>query len=129
MTRQDTDISSFNKVLGRKESKKCKHCGGIHNPGEYCTKTRKLPQRNSEDLVYKNKINDWLAGKQRESKKVFSFKTPVRTFGFVNPTYKIDFNEMKKRLKSKNVWNNFSDEEFLEGSAILKALFGEDARS
>ena len=81
---------------------------GIHNPPNKCPKTKKHPSRESEQLVDDNdRISKWLAGSQQESKKVFSFKNPARTFGFVKPEL-IDFNTMKQRLTNawgQNGWN------------------------
>ncbi|MBU4478317.1 MAG: type III-B CRISPR module RAMP protein Cmr1 [Candidatus Omnitrophica bacterium] len=102
LTRKDNNSSTFNKVLGRKEPK---------HQGQQITNGN-------------NVINQWLAGKQQESKKVFSFKNPVRTFGFVNPKLKIDFSEMKRRLTT--VWPDFKDEQFIEGHTILDELFGKE---
>lgn len=91
LARQDSNRSSFNQVLGRPEAK-----------------------RNSQTL------NRWLAGGQQESKKVFSFKKPPRTFGFVKPRL-VDFGDIKERLQG--VWQNFdSDKEFLTGEQILQQL-------
>ena len=60
------------------------------------------------------------------SKKIFSFKDPARTFGFVKPGL-INFDEMEKRLNgvwSENGW------EFLTGDKIIDELFaGKDAAS
>jgi CRISPR-associated protein Cmr1 len=106
-------------VLGRKESKACSDCGQIHNPPNKCPKTKKHPSRESEQLVDDNdRISKWLAGSQQESKKVFSFKNPARTFGFVKPGL-IDFNTMKQRLTNawgQNGWN------FLTGDEIIVQL-------
>jgi CRISPR-associated protein Cmr1 len=92
LTRETGDKSSFNHVIGRPESKK------------------------------DSKNNDsWLAGSQRkrESKRVFSFKNPARTFGFVKPEL-VTFDIMKQRLKGvwgPDGWN------FIEGDEILNSLF------
>ncbi|HON94019.1 MAG TPA: type III-B CRISPR module RAMP protein Cmr1 [Verrucomicrobiota bacterium] len=95
--RVDNNKSTFNQVLGRQEAK---------NQGQ------QLATQNDG-------IARWLAGSQQESKKVFSFKNPARTFGFVKPDL-IDFDAMKERLASvwgKNGW------EFLTGDKVIKQLF------
>ncbi len=127
LTRENTSASSFNKVLGRKESKACCDCGQVHNPPNKCPKTKRHPKRESEHLVNRNdEISKWLAGSQRESKKVFSFKNPARTFGFVKPGL-IDFNAMEQRLTNA-WWQNGWD--FLTGDKIIDQLFaGKEDRS
>ena len=64
-------------------------------------------------------IAGWLAGSQRESKKVFSFKNPARTFGFVKPEL-IDFNAMEQRLT--NAWEQ-NGWDFLAGNKVIDQLF------
>jgi len=91
LTRETVDKSSFNYVIGRPESK---------------------------DQSKKNN-HSWLAGSQQESKKVFSFKTPARTFGFVKPGL-ITLDTMKQRLRGvwgQDVWD------FIEEDEILNSLF------
>ncbi len=123
LARQDADASTFNKVVGRDERKRCKNCGRVHLPGQRCPKTNKYPKRYSDDNPT-HPIDAWLAGSQEESKKVFSFKHPEeegRTFGFVKPGL-VDFDEMKRRLGQ--VWSGFqSDKEFQTGQQILERLF------
>ncbi len=95
--RKDNNKSTFNQVLGRQEAKNQAQQLAVHNDG----------------------ISKWLAGSQQESKKVFSFKNPARTFGFVKPEL-IDFNTMKQRLTNawgQNGWN------FLTGDKIIVQLF------
>jgi len=90
--------STFNQVLGRQEAK---------NQGQ------QLASRN-------DRISKWLAGSQQESKKVFSFKNPARTFGFVMKPRPIDFDAMKQRLSDawgQNGWD------FLTGDKIIDQLF------
>jgi CRISPR-associated protein Cmr1 len=133
LTRENDGSSSFNRVLGREESKACRDCGQVHNPPNKCPKTGQYPKRKSEHLVNGNdEISKWLAGSQQESKKVFSFKNPARTFGFVKPgkttaDTKKEFGEMKKRLDSawgQNGWD------FLTGDEIIGQLFaGKEGRS
>jgi len=104
LARQDANTSTFNKVIGRQEPKN-------------------LAQRLRNNAT---EFDKWLAGRQQESKKVFSFKEPPRTFGFVNPGLQdsnqrpLDFNEIRRRLKP--VWPNFQDSEFLDGQTILQSL-------
>lgn len=102
LARQNSNASTFNRVIGRPEQK---------------------PQSHQED--------SWLAGRRArrganpqpsESKKVFSFKEPLsarRTFGFVNPASQT-LDGMRQRLKV--VWPDLNDEKFLTGAAILKRL-------
>jgi CRISPR type III-B/RAMP module RAMP protein Cmr1 len=109
LARKSPNKSSFNQVVGRQEPK---------NQG------RQLRDGATE-------FDRWLAGCQRESKKVFSFKEPSkarRIFGFVNPTLQdsnqrpLDFNEVRRRLRE--VWSEFQDSELLEGGTILQRLLG-----
>ncbi len=60
----------------------------------------------------------WLRGSRGTSKKVFSFKNPPRTFGFVRS--RDDFDEMLSRLKG--VWPDLEEKEFLRGCQILDCL-------
>lgn len=113
LARQDVQISTYNKVLGRNEDKSEKERRGKH------------VIRWSDFLQKRNdRASHWLAGYQQESKKVFSFKHPAehgRTFGFVNPGL-VDFGEMRKRLRK--VWEDFKpDTEFKTGEQIISALF------
>ncbi|MBC7262392.1 MAG: type III-B CRISPR module RAMP protein Cmr1 [Chloroflexi bacterium] len=123
LKRQDPNQSSFNKLVGRNERKHCKACNQVHSPEQKCPKTGKHPRRYSDDNPG-NPIDAWLAGRQQESKKVFSFKHPAengRTFGFVKPGL-VDFNEIKRRLGQ--VWSGFNpDAEFQTGQQILNQLF------
>lgn len=96
LARQNANASTFNRVVGRNQ-----------------------PKTQAQRLAESNNINRWLAGSQQESKKVFSFKQPARTFGFVKPGL-ISFDDMKGRLRQ--AWRDFQDEEFLTGEQILKAL-------
>jgi CRISPR-associated protein Cmr1 len=99
LARQNGNASTFNKVTGRKELNK-----------------------QAQQLVDKTDIAKWLAGKQQESKKVFSFKDPARTFGFVKPGT-IDFDGMKERLRG--AWQNLADEEVLTDNEIINRLFND----
>ena len=97
LSRKNSNESSFNKVLGREEPK------------------------NQASQTPSDKIPKWLAGSQKESKKVFSFKNPPRTFGFVNRTL-IDFKQMKQRLEE--VWVNEKENnwKFLTGNEIISEI-------
>ena len=98
LARQNVGKSAFNQVLGRKE-----------------------PKQQGQSFADSSSSSHWLAGSQQESKKVFSFKKPARTFGFVKPGL-VEFEEIKKRLGQ--VWLDFNpDEEFLTGEQILKDIF------
>ncbi len=101
LARQNGNESTFNRVLGRKEPK---------NQGQQL--------RDKAECVDK-----WLSGKPQESKKVFSFKNPPRTFGFVKHGL-IDFAAMRERLK-QNAWSALKDNEFIEGQALLDRLLGD----
>jgi len=85
------------------------------------------PKRESEQLVDGgDQVSRWLAGSQQESKKVFSFKNPARTFGFVKPGL-IDFNAINQRLS--NAWGQ-NGWDFLTGDKIIEKLFaGKEGRS
>lgn len=104
LARQDTDRSIFNQIIGREQAK-----------GQ------------AQQLAQNTAVNRWLAGRQRESKKVFSFKHSEkgkRTFGFVKPNL-VDFEAIKYRLK--NVWTDFDpNQEFLTGDQIFNGLFSRE---
>lgn len=98
LARQDANSSSFNCIIGRPE-----------------------PKQQS------GKSDSWIAGRrpdrknnaEAESKKVFSFKDPARTFGFVKPGL-IDFNAVKERLT--NAWGQ-NGWDFLTGDKVIDQLF------
>ena len=97
LARESANQSTFNRVLGRKEPKSLAR------------------QLEAADAA----LNAWLAGRQQESKKVFSFKDPPRTFGFVDPG-RISFAQMRQRLEQ--VWGTLGPAEFMTGQAILEEL-------
>ncbi|HBT25842.1 MAG TPA: type III-B CRISPR module RAMP protein Cmr1 [Pseudothermotoga sp.] len=99
LARQDGNNSTFNKVLGRKEPK---------------NQANQLSNSNDD-------ISKWLAGSQKESKKIFSFKTSPRTFGFINPDIQIDFDTIKARLKE--AWGGENGWKFLTGEEALNLLY------
>lgn len=106
LARQNADASTFNRVMGRPEPKR---------------------QAGNGD--------SWLAGRRprmgtaAESKKVFSFNNPARTFGFFNPGT-LEFADIKNRLKQ--AWPDLKNDEssqratlqslILKGEAILDRL-------
>lgn len=112
LAREAATKSTFNQVVGRKPDKSIKEQRG-----------RRVIRWSDQLEDPKDEMSCWLAGRQQESKKVFSFKDPEsarRTFGFVKPGL-VDFKKMKDRLTE--VWSGFkSDEEFQTGEQILKKL-------
>ncbi len=100
LARQGNDKSTFNQVLGRKHAK----------------------EQGQRLANHSDNISKWLAGSQRESKKVFSFKKPARTFGFAKPGL-VDFDAMKKRLQ--DVWGE-DGWEFLTGEKIIDRLLAKE---
>lgn len=96
LSRQNEYESTFNDVIGRKGPKYQSKC------------------------VKKNPYNKWLSGEERKSKKVFSFKNPPRTFGFVNPKYDKQFYEMRERLEK--AWPDMKDIDFMIGDGIFDNL-------
>jgi CRISPR-associated protein Cmr1 len=98
LTRTSDSASSFNKVLGRPEAKSSSSCG-----------------------------DSWRAGSRGVSKKVFSFKSPERTFGFVQQTN--EFDGVRNDLRS--IWSQpAANDWFVSGDALLSRLLPtmEDAR-
>lgn len=112
LARQSAGNSTFNQVVGRKQNKNEKE-----RRGNRIIRWSDLMEDPND------KISTWLAGRQQESKKVFSFKHPAengRTFGFVKPE-EIAFDTIKERLKQ--VWPDFNPEnEFQTGKQILQCL-------
>lgn len=94
LARKSAKKSTFNHVLGRPEPKK---------------QSRQHPSDGA---------SAWLAGRQRVSKKVFSFKRPKRTFGFTCPGT-VNMEEIRRRLKAVG-----ADPNAVKcGDDILKDLF------
>lgn len=99
LARKNGNESTFNRVIGRPESK-----------------------------AEADQNDSWLAGRRAgqggdpESKKVFSFKCPARTFGFVKPGT-ITLDEMRWRLAGS--WPEFNHAELLGGPKILDDLLKE----
>jgi CRISPR-associated protein Cmr1 len=98
LTRTSDSASSFNKVLGRPEAKSSSSGG-----------------------------DSWRAGSRGVSKKVFSFKSPARTFGFVQQTE--EFDGVRNDLRS--IWSQpAANDWFVSVDALLSRLLPtmEDAR-
>lgn len=95
LARQSNSQSTFNRLLGRPEEKR-----------------------------QSSREKSWLAGSQRVSKKIFSFKTHnyERTYGFVPNTNNSGFREIESTLRK--VWNIQGNKEFhfLTGESILEKL-------
>ncbi len=91
LTRTSDTASSFNKVLGRPEAKS----SSAHD-------------------------DSWRAGRQGVSKKVFSFKAPARTFGFVQQTSELE----TTRDELRAIWSMpATGDWFVSGEALLSRLF------
>jgi len=112
LARQDADSSSFNCVIGRPKPK----------------------QQSGES-------DSWIAGRrpnrekeiEPESKKVFSFKDPARTFGFVEKADSEHWNKIKNSLMNlRNVvaqWHDFNlEKQLLTKNQILVKLFNGEGR-
>lgn len=111
LARQSKTQSAFNRLLGRNEDKSVKE------------KKRKRVIRWSDSLANGNdEVFRWLAGSRQQSKKIFSFKDPPRTFGFVKPGL-LTLDQMRERLNG--AWQDLNNEEFLTGSNILDRLLDE----
>lgn len=91
LTRTSETSSSFNKVLGRPEPKSSSAQG-----------------------------DSWRAGSRGASKKVFSFKSPARTFGFVQQS--TEFDGVRDELRA--IWNQpTSNDWFVSGDVLIARLF------
>lgn len=93
-----------------------KHCleGGAFN--RVLSGARARPGDNREKA-----FSEWLRGKQGESKKIFSFKNPARTFGFINAAIAgSSSEEILGRLRS--AWRDLHGDEFVIGPTILDRL-------
>ena len=104
LTRKSHNSSSFNRVLGRDEMKP-------RSP------------RDAKPVPSGDKAGLWLAGGIGKSKKVFSFKDPERTFGFINPDV-VNLEQMKNRLQLVGL----KTEGLLAGEDLLAELFWERNR-
>lgn len=95
LARQNQHNSTFNKVIGRP-----------------------MPegQASQNDSFLAGRRPDSYRKIDAESKKVFSFKKPPTTFGFINGE-SITFDIMKGLLKT--AWGDMQDNEFVKGDEIL----------
>jgi CRISPR-associated protein Cmr1 len=119
LARQDAKTSTFNRILGRKESKECCDCRGVHLPRQRCPKTGKHPKRFSDDRPLDN-WHWWVAGGIGESKKVFSFRSPARTFGFVRDPSQFD--QVRDELRA--LWRMPETSDWLvSGEMLIDRLF------
>lgn len=113
LARQNANSSTFNRVIGRPEPK----------------------QQSAQN-------DSWIAGRrpdrrnnvEAESKKVFSFKKPARTFGFVEKADNEHWNRIQDSLNGlKNRvpgWKDFDlAKDFLRENQILKNLFNEGSKN
>jgi CRISPR-associated protein Cmr1 len=118
LARQDVDRSTFNDALKREPSKRREGCGQRHDAPAKRHNAGKHPKRLSESMLTGAKDADrWIAGDQQVSKKIFSFKSFPRTFGFINPNGRKDqvtLQELKERLGA--AWRRtIVEEEVAEG--------------
>jgi CRISPR-associated protein Cmr1 len=119
LTRHDKNNSTINLILGRDQRKTCRDCGAVHLPPSRCPETSKHPRRFS-DANPSRPGQIWRAGGIGESKKVFSFKSPARTFGFVQQTN--EFDGLRDELRP--LWNQpATNEWFVTGDALVGRLF------
>ena len=123
LARVSTTESTFNRVVGRKEDKSIKEKKGKRVIRWSDLFDEQKDRSGQEER--REEISRWLAGRQQESKKVFSFKHPKekgRTFGFVKPGL-ISFDEMKSLLE--DAWGSDFDNKtpFQRGCQILPKLF------
>ncbi len=105
LARQSANESTFNRVIGRPEPKSN---AGQNDSWLAGRRARKAQMDHAEVLP--------------ESKKVFSFRQPARTFGFVDGS-QASFDEMKTKLRS--AWHDIDDAAVRTGDAILRALLDE----
>lgn len=96
LTRISDSASSFNKMLGRPEAK----------------------SKSSLSIG-----DSWLAGRRGESKKIFSFKSPARTFGFVRDPS--DFDKVRDELRE--IWGMpQTNDWFVSGDTLIDRLFSKE---
>jgi len=122
LARQDAKTSTFNRILGRSESKECRDCRAVHLPRQPCPKTGKPPKRFSERLL--DERYRWIAGGIGKSKKVFSFKSPARTFGFVQQAPS-EFDRVREELRG--IWGMpDTNDWFVSGDTLIDRLFSKE---
>lgn len=96
LTRTSDSESSFNKMLGRPEAKS-ESSSSAGDP--------------------------WLAGGRGESKKIFSFKSPARTFGFVR--HPSEFDQVRDELRV--IWRMpETNDWFVSGDMLIDRLFSQE---
>ena len=105
LTREDQNTSTFNRVIGRPEPKANSSQGDSWLAGR-----RAQSARNGRPAV------------EAESKKLFSFQSLPRTFGFVQQTNELE--AMRDTLRG--VWSlpTSSNDWFVSGDGLLTRLFG-----
>lgn len=104
LARQDANQSTFNQVIGRPEPK-----SRASNGDSWLAGHRARSRQGKQAEV------------KAESKKVFSFRNPPRTFGFVNPPA-IILDTIKKRLEAAWGSGSVANGELLTGTEILEIL-------
>jgi CRISPR-associated protein Cmr1 len=110
LTRQNQNTSTFNRVIGRPEPK-----NESANGDSWLAGRRAQGARNGRPAV------------EAESKKVFSFQSPPRTFGFVQRTSEFE----ATREKLRGVWSlpAIPTDWFLSGDALMARLLGNSGAS
>lgn len=110
LTREDQNESTFNRIIGRPEPKTAAAQGDSWLAGR-----RAQGPRHGRPAV------------EAESKKVFSFRSPPRTFGFVQQTN--EFDEVRDKLRE--VWNRppSSNDWFISGDELTARLFSASGAS
>lgn len=121
LARQDATTSTFNRILGRSESKACRDCRAVHLPRQRCPRKGRHPKRFSDRLL--DERHRWIAGGIGESKKVFSFKSPARTFGFVRR--RSEFDQVRDALRE--IWGMpETNDWFVSGDTLIDRLFSKE---
>jgi len=105
LTRQNQNTSTFNLAIGRPEPK-----NDSANGDSWLAGRRAQSGRNGRPAV------------EAESKKVFSFQQPPRTFGFVQQT--AAFDSMRETLRGAWSLDATPNDWFLSGDALLTRLLG-----
>jgi len=101
LSRQSSKNSTYNRVIGRKEDK--------NDSYQYASGLKGTEKEK------------WLAGSGGESsKKIFSFKKPPRTYGFIKPNIGLEYRDIERRLQG--VWGN-NGWQFVKGDSIIDKLF------
>lgn len=109
LARQDANGSTFNQVIGRGQPK-----GDAGSGDSWLAGRQARSQSRNQSKV------------EAESKKVFSFRDPPRTFGFVNPhggNNAVTLDTIKERLEA--AWERSeSDDQDGQASSVSKLLTG-----